>query len=192
MTPTQHHALHYLVELRMQARMQINLKRKLQTSIDTLKTKSDFMLAMGNSKGRASLQEEIAHLQGLVVDMRFAIIQSGEDFYRHSDGWDRDLPREMWLRALGVNESEWHTDSMRQYGQNIVGVVAVLNLENSATHDDDIALRPLNWASTMCIMRARTTNPKLGEAMHHKANELFGGAFGQWREPTLLERLGAA
>ena len=104
---------------------------------------------------------------------------------------DELLPRELWLRALSVNESEWGSPEMQRYGKTVGHVVSVLNLENSATRGDAIEHKPLNWCLQMAMMNAMETDPKFGKFAHDLCNESLDGAFGVWKEPSVLERLGA-
>jgi hypothetical protein len=40
------------------------------------------------------------------------------------------------------------------------------------------------------MLNASQTNPAFGKAMHQISNEHMDGAFGEWKEPTVLQQLG--
>ena len=90
--------------------------------------------------------------------------------------------------ALGISRVTLYK-KMRKYGQTLSGVVTVLNLENSASRKE-FDISPLNRCATEAMFNAMDTNPKLGEVMHNRLNEVFSGAFGDYRQPSILERLG--
>lgn len=52
------------------------------------------------------------------------------------------------------------------------------------------SMKTLKWCQTMAMFNATKTNPTLGKFMHDECNKMFGGAFGDWQEPSELERLG--
>lgn len=79
-----------------------------------------------------------------------------------------------------------------QYGQNVLNAVTILKAENSASRGDMLDCKPLFWCLEMAMFNAMDTNPKVGKAMHDMCNETFGGAMGEWREPSLMRRLGVA
>ena len=82
---------------------------------------------------------------------------------------------------------------MRKYGEKSHRLICVLDLENSASTRKEEwmgrEMQPLKWCHTMAFMREMTTNPKLDRIIHDGANEFFGGAFGEYRERPLIERL---
>lgn len=192
LSQTQKQALYCLVEARHNARRAVKAKTHIQEVISHLSTALESAISLGDRKAEASFRIDIEELKQLQVEIRFQIIELGQQFAGMSTSIDEVLPKDEWLRALCVNESEWHSESMKEYGTSIQNVVSVLKLENSATKDDSITSKPLAWCSDMAMLNAIKTNPKLDKAMHEKCNEMFSGAFGEWQEPSILKRLGAA
>ena len=125
-----------------------------------------------------------------LTEYRFYLVEVGQHFAGLSREVNDHLPREAWLEALSVNRAEWETDDMHEHGGSPLNVVAVLRLENSATKDDGLQSRPLAWCCQMALMNAMQTSSKLDRAIHEAGNEFFGGAFGEYRERSPLERMG--
>lgn len=192
MTPItfdQKQTLLHLVSIRYVARKLIQTQATNREAINLLEAAHMAAIQCGDTQGEALAKIDLDAAKEARLNLKFKIIEIGNEFNRASCHYDQ-LPREAWLRALGVNESEWDTPDMSKYGDTIRNVVSVLDLENSATREDDIVYKPLKWCTTMAMMNAVSTNPKLGRVMHDGANEMFGGAFGEWKEPTMLEQLG--
>lgn len=101
-----------------------------------------------------------------------------------------DVPLTDVRDALGANRARWD-ETLSQLGNDNTGarLMVLLGEENSGTRDDDDSHRPLNWCLTMAMMNATCTSPKMDEAIHNATNEFFGGAFGEWKERPLMERL---
>lgn len=131
----------------------------------------------------------IAQLDEYQLQMKFEIIQIGNYLMPLCAALDLNASPGTILDALEVNQADRDTDDMREYGSKAMHVIAVLDLENSATKDDDISTRPLKWCHTMAFMHALQTNEKLDRIVHDGANEFFNGAFGEYRERPLTERL---
>lgn len=189
LTLEQKQALAGLIGLRKAARSLIRSQKIVRQTVDILKQNHDAAIQAGDRKAEALTKIDIDTGNEHLLELRFTIIEVGNIFNQASSQFDR-LPREVWLRALSVNESEWHTPDMLKYGDTILHVVSVLDLENSATKDDDICHKPLKWCTTMAMMNAMKTNPSFGEVVHDAANEVFNGAFGDYQPPSLMERLG--
>lgn len=189
MTPAQKDTLACLVLLKRTARSLI----RAQTSLRQLKAihtaRHAAAIKSGDRKAEALAKIDLDSAEERAFELRFKIIECGNVFNQASRQFD-ELPRESWLRALGVNEAEWHSPEMLKYGDTIRHVVAVLGLENSATRDDDIQFKPLNWCVQMAMFNATQTNPKLGEFMHNACNEMLGGVFGDYQPPTELQQIG--
>ena len=142
LTPDQQDTLACLVMLRKSARSLIKAQKIVRQTIDILKQNHDAAIQAGDRKAEALAKIDIDAGQEQLLELRFSIIEVGNFFNRASSQFDQ-LPREVWLRALSVNESEWHTPDMLKYGDTIRHVVGVLDLENSATKDDAIEFKPL-------------------------------------------------
>jgi hypothetical protein len=69
-----------------------------------------------------------------------------------------------------------------------------LRLENSATPDTGDLSRPLAACLFMAMVNALDTNPAFGKFVHNQCDEMLGGKFserfGEWQEPTVMQRLG--
>ena len=78
---------------------------------------------------------------------------------------------------------------MTRYGTTMFRVISVLNMEDSAT-PCDVYDKPLSMCVLMAMLNAMDTNPQFGRVMHDTTNEFFDGAFGEYQEPSTLERLG--
>lgn len=190
-TSQQKESLAHLIVIRYCAKKTIQTQKLIRHSIKLYGEIIDAAIHKGDLKAEAINKIDLAAAREKELEIRFQIIELGKAFVHVSAACEAALvPREDWLRALSVNESEWHTDDMRKHGDTIGHVVSVLDLENSATKDDDIVHKPLKWCCTMAMMNAMKANPQFGEFAHNACNELFNGAFGDYREPTILERLG--
>lgn len=143
----------------------------------------------GKEAGDALLSD----IEERLVDLRFAEIEIGNFLMPLCDALDRIATREQIFEALNINPADRDTDQVREYGDKSLYLITVLHLENSAMNRrEDWASpksQPLQWCHTMAFMHAMTTNPKLDRVIHDGANEFFNGAFGEYRERPLLERL---
>lgn len=190
LNPTQKKLLAELVNTRMAARRWIDVQRMTQDNIATFERWRDVTRATGDKAHEQRLLDGLQQSRERLIQYRSYMVEIGQHFVRLSREISEHLPREAWLEALSVNRAEWETESMRQHGGTPMNVVAVLRLENSATRDDDIATRPLAWCCQMALMNAMQTSEKLDRAVHEATNEFFGGAFGEYRERSPLERMG--
>jgi hypothetical protein len=189
MTASQKEALAMLIAIRHAARVQIGQYRRTLALIAELQHAKDCAIATGN--GVLEMQR-IAHLramQEVELEIKFDLIDIGETFINWSSRFD-ELPRAVWLEALCCNRSEWGSARTLKYGQNVLDAVTILKAENSASRGDMLVCKPLFWCIEMAMFNAMDTNPKVGKAMYEKCNETFGGVMGEWRESSLLSRLG--
>jgi hypothetical protein len=173
------------------------LARRLLTNQATNRRNQEYLegvhkaaISRGDRKTEALAKIEIDTTRETAIEIKFHIIEIGQAFVPVAKCCDAQLPRAVWLRALCVNESEWGSDQMQKYGTCISHVVSVLDLENSSTKDDSMFIRPLKWCVFWAMMNAMDTNPKFGEVIHDDLNEVFNGALGDYRNPSVLERLG--
>lgn len=191
LTSAQIHSLADLVVLRHAAKKTIQNQTQMREIICAYKHRLAAAVARGDLKAQALAKIDLDTCREKLLEIDFQIIDLGQAFSAVAQACDELLPRELWLRALSVNESEWQTPLMQKHGNTIGHVVSVLNLENSATRGDAIEHKPLNWCLQMAMMNAMKTNPKFGKFAHELCNESLDGAFGVWKEPSVLERLGA-
>ena len=137
----------------------------------------------------AMAAEKIADHDEKLLQIKFLIIDLGNYLMQLCTALDAKAPRAAVLEALDVNRSQWYSHDMQKYGDKTMHVIAVLDLENSATTADGIEIKPLKWCQTMAFMHALQTNSKLDRAVHDGANEFFGGVFGEFQERPLTQRL---
>ncbi len=142
---------------------------------------------------KAAAMVALAEVDEKLLQLRSAEIEIGEYLMPLCSALDRCASRQQIFEAINTNPADRDTDFARKYAQTALNAIAVAQLENSATtRGEDFAsreLQPLQWCHTMALMRAITTSPKLDRIAHEGANEIFGGAFGEYRERPLIERL---
>lgn len=131
----------------------------------------------------------IAALEENRLQFRFQEIEIGKRLVHLCPELDKKASREAIFDAINANRAHRDTEDVRKYGDKCSHLIFVLNLENSATKDDGISSKPLKWCHTMAFMNALQTNAKLDRIVHDGANEFFNGAFGEYRERPLAERL---
>ncbi len=140
MTPIeQKQTLASLVMLRHAARRQIQNQAINRENIDTWEAAHRDAIAAGDLECEALAKIRLDAAKERQLEIRFNIIELGNLFNQVSNLYDQ-LPREVWLRALNVNESEWDTPDMRKYGYSIrhvvsaLGQVALLLLDELQAH----------------------------------------------------------
>jgi hypothetical protein len=186
-----HQAIKDLVKLRIGARMRLQQRERNRASIERIKRTKAQAIAGGDRATAAQAQILLEDATQYKVDNKFALIEIGRLFV-HIAAECEELPRGEWLRALNVNESEWFSPEMLEHGERLHEVVAGLRLENSATLDTDDLSRPLACCFQMAHYNALKTDQRLAKKTHEKLNEIFDGRFGDWVEPTVLQRLGVS
>lgn len=190
MNTTQKKLLAELVTLRHAARGWVRVNRLVRDNIKRFEVNRDLALACGDSEVEQDSRGLIQESRERLTEYRFYLVEVGQYFNRLSREINEHLPRDTWLEALSVNRAEWETDDMREYGDSPLNVVFTLRLECSATKDEGSESRPLAWCCQMALMNAMLTSEKLDRAVHEATNEFFGGAFGEYRERSPLERMG--
>lgn len=127
------------------------------------------------------------------LEIRSLEIEVGRYLFPLCDALDAKASRTQILDALNTNPADRDTEMVRKYGDRCHRFISVLDLENSASTRKDewttIEMRPLKWCHTMAFMREMQTNAQFDRVIHEGANEFFGGAFGEYRERPLIERL---
>lgn len=131
----------------------------------------------------------IAALEENQLQCKFHEIEIGKYLAHLCPELDKKASREAIFDAINTNRAHRDTADVRKHGDKCSHLIYVLDLENSATEDDEIASKPLKWCHTMAFMNALQTSPKLDRIVHDGANEFFNGAFGEYRERPLTERL---
>lgn len=184
-----HPAIKNLVKLRIGARKRLVWREGNEAALNRAKIKMAQAIRYGDRAAQAQLQILIEDAGRFAVDNKFALIEIGRAFV-HVAGDCEKLPRGDWLRALNVNESEWFTPAMLRDGDRLHEVVAGLRLENSATPDTGATSRPLACCFQMALYNAMKTDQRLAKEAHEHFNAMFGDRFGEWQEPTILQRLG--
>lgn len=176
-----------LVMLRWFARGVVKNKKQAQTLIKELKAKYDG--APANSTDAVVSSSVISALEENALELGFTQIEIGHYLMALCAHLDQKASREAIFDAINTNVSDRDTDEVRRYGDKALNLICVLDLESSATKDDEIEIRPLKWCHTMAFMNALKTNSKLDRVVHEGANEMFGGAFGEYKERPVMERL---
>ncbi len=142
---------------------------------------------------KAEAMAELANLDERQLMLRSTEIEIGQYLFPLCDALDQKATREQTFDAINTNPVDRDTDLVRKYGEKSHRLICVLDLENSASTRKEEwmgrEMQPLKWCHTMAFMREMTTNPKLDRIIHDGANEFFGGAFGEYRERPLIERL---
>ncbi|ROR02110.1 hypothetical protein EDF72_1228 [Delftia acidovorans] len=186
-TETAAQLIKQLVYLRHLARRNIMLKQMARDRIRL--HEQDRAAAADNSAAQAVYGQAIAILKEQELEIGFQEIEIGKYLVHLCPALDSKASREAIFEAINTNKADRGTEDVRKYGDKCSNLIFVLDLENSATKDDDIMHKPLKWCHTMAFMNALQTNPKLDRIAHEEANEVFGGAFGEYRERPLTERL---
>jgi len=185
-TETADELIKQLVYLRMLARITISherQRRELRDGWARIRAETHDHFAATRAAN------EIAEHDEKLLQMKFDLIDFGNYLMPLCDALDREAPKAAVLEALAVNRSEWDSADMLKYGSKTMHIIAVLDLESSATKADGIEIKPLKWCQTMAFMHALQTNEKLDRVVHDGAHEFFNGAFGEYRERPLTERL---
>ncbi len=190
MNTTQKKLLTELVTLRRAARGWVRVNRLVRDNFKRFEVNRDLALACGDSEVEQDSRRLIQESRERLIEYRSHLVEVGQHFNRLSREINEHLPRDTWLEALSVNRAEWETASMLQHGDSPLNVVAVLRLENSATKDDGPQSRPLAWCCQMAMMNRLQTSEEFARDVHDITNEQFGGAFGEYRERSPLERMG--
>lgn len=176
-----------LVYLRHLARRTITLSDEASELIRKCREKRS--LLRDDSPGWALAGDVLAGLEENTLQFKFEKIEIGHYLMPLCAALDRMASREQVFDALCVGLADRNSDAMRKYGGKTMNIISVLDLENSATKDDDIVTRPLKWCHTLAFMNTMQTSEKLAKTVHDGANEFFDGAFGEYRETPLTERL---
>jgi hypothetical protein len=181
--------LQHLVAMRATARYLVRSKLAIHDTIKAQESALSMAIKSGDTREQALCKIDLYESKERALELRFQIIETGNEFIGASGKYD-ELPRDAWLRAFSVNQAHWNTPDMVKYGGSVRNVIAVLNMENSATQPCSMQNRPLHWCCTMSMMHATHTNPALGETIHDAANQFFNGAFGAYQAPSIFERMG--
>lgn len=176
-----------LVYLRHEARSTIFRRRRCDEQIEQYSEERD-------KSSPGSLEWDLAnrvvqYLQENELLLRTHEIEIGRYLTFLCDEVDKKVPRQLVFEAINTGKADRDTEEVRKYGEKSHRLICVLDLENSATTDEGIEIRPLKWCHTMAFMNALQTNSKLDKAIHEVANEFFDGAFGEHQERPLMERL---
>lgn len=143
---------------------------------------------------RASSEELLEDVNEWLLNRQFDEIKTGQFLIALCSEIDRKgVSREAVFDVINTNVADRTRPDIKKYGDSTLSLIAVLDLENSASvrGDDWInkTMQPLRWCWQRAFMNALDTNPRLGQAVHDVANEHFDGAFGEYRDDTLMARL---
>ena len=176
-----------LVLLRFAARTAITNSRRINEMLTEYRNRQE-NLSPGLPEW-TDAAHMVAALQEDALNLKFREIEIGQQLVVLCSLLDKKVEREAVFDALNTNKADRDTDLVRKYGNKTSHLIAVLDLENSATKSDDIEIRPLKWCKTMAMLHAMQTNPALDQVIHDGANEFFGGVFGEYQERSLTDRL---
>lgn len=177
-----------LVYLRHCARNVLLTQARQHSFRADLKQKIDCGTLVGTSS-EGAVPAMLAELEQRMVDMKFAIVEIGQYLNHLCPALDQKASREAFFDAINTNKAHRDTAEVHKWGDNSLSIICVLKLENSATEDSGVISRPLSWCHTMAFMNALNTNSKLDRVVHEEVNKVFDGAFGEYRERPLMERL---
>lgn len=142
-----------------------------------------------NSPRAAYLDAQMLQAKEHMLNIKFAAIGVGQFTASLCAEIDKKVPRAAIFDALCVGLADRYSPEVQEYGISAIALIAVLHLENSATKSDAIEIQPLSWCCQMALMNAMQTKPKMDEAVHEAANQVFNDAFGEYRPRPLMERL---
>lgn len=189
--PEQRHAIQELVALRHAARNCLKARSMRRTMIPQYEAKASTIELLGDKDTAQKIRACVEALKEDQLNSKSGMVEIGQRLMSLSHEIKLlDVPREAWLNAINVNRAEWNSSEMQEYGQELIHVVAVLQLENSATKDDDIEIRPLHFCQTIAMLNEMKVNRAFDRAVHEATKEFFGGVFGEYRERSPLERMG--
>jgi hypothetical protein len=177
------------------ARRAIGTQSILRPLLASLDTEHQDAIRIGDTKTAAMISFQIEETKSQLLDIRYDIIEIGKAFIAAVPEIDKHLSLDQICDAMNINPVHRRSDDFRKYGTSVARIVMTLQLENSATEsggrfDYRIEDRPLVWCCQIAMFSAIETNPELGKMVHDEANRTFNGVFGEWREPTVLERCG--
>lgn len=144
---------------------------------------------------RKDVADECARLDEWLLNRRFDEISAGRFLFRLCSELDRKgVSQEAIFDTINTNRADRGSEGVQKYGGKAINLIAVLCLENSAScrgdyWGNDMFLQPLRHCQMMSFVNALNTNPELDRAVHDEANEHFEGAFGEYRERSLMARL---
>jgi hypothetical protein len=185
----------HIIRLRYLARRAVRAQRYLRTIQATSEAEQREAFRIGNSMAATAVSERLVRIKEALIDTHYEIIEIGRLFVDHAQWIDRNLSIDQICDAMNINPVHRRSDDFRKYGTSASRIVMTLQLENSATgsggrFDYRIEDRPLVWCCQMAVFNTIETNPELGKKVHDEANRTFNGVFGEWREPSVLERCG--
>lgn len=151
-------------------------------------------MAAEDSPGGAWARAMIAECDEWLLNRQFDEIARGRFVMRLCAEMDtKNVSREAIFDTIGTNQADRRSEGVEKYGDKAIHLISALGLENSAScrgdHWGDPILQPLRWCLTMALTNAMDTHPALARAVHDVANEHFDGAFGEYRDDTLMARL---
>lgn len=176
-----------LVHLRFVARRVVGGLSRCRDSLEHQKRIRDNLPPHIPEGAQAAV--DVAVLEENMLQWRSMEIEIGNFLLPLCNALDRKATREQIFEAIGCSRGDRDTALVRQYGSKAHHLICILDLENSATKDDATIIKPLKWCHTMAFMHLLNASPKFGRMVHDVANETFNGAFGDFQETPLMERL---
>lgn len=144
---------------------------------------------------RKAVADELAELDEWLLNRRFDEVSAGRFLFRLCRELDRKgVSKEAIFDTINTNRADRVSEDVKKYGDKAINLIAVLGLENSAScrgdyWSHDYELQPLRGCHQMAFAHELKTSQELDRAVHDEANKHFHGAFGEYQERPLLERL---
>ena len=185
--------LRELAKLKLYARITITYLKHIKSGIPELEKFSGYLASIDQTDEAERAEKDLETLREIVLNAEFSIIEYGQYLYTLCKQIDEaGVPITHVLNVLGTNISDQSGELIEKYGYRSINLIAVLDLENSATKDDGIEIKPLKWCQTIAFMHELQTNSKLDRIVHDECNNIFNGAFGDYKERPLIERMTGA
>lgn len=142
------------------------------------------------SEGHAHAAKEIAECQEVLMDIRFQETEVGQFVLTLSRHLDEKADRERVLDALNIGLAARRSDEIKKYGDSTASLIYTLQLENSSDRrGEDWFMPPLAWCCHLAFMNKMKIDREFDRAAHDALNEVFNGAWGEFTERPLMERL---
>lgn len=176
-----------LVALRFMARRLLRLRK---TGHQNLKRMRNIAEEDPASPEAIAAQQYMVEQNDLLLSIKFEILEIGHYTMDLCHHLDEKADRTRVLDALNVGLAARRSDELKEHGSTTSGLIFVAGLEDSSERDgEDWGFGPLGWCCQMAFMQMMRTNEKFDRVIHDGLNDFFGGAFGEYRERPLLERL---
>jgi len=182
-TPDQ--LLKLLAHVRLHASILLRFRAVIRTQVDEI----SLLAKQDDPQHEAFLHQSTLHAKEWLMERDFDLIRFGRFLVSLCPEFDKKVSREAIFDVINTSRADRTGELIDKYGDKASHILFVLDLENSATRDTGIHIKPLKWCHTMAFMNAMQTSEKLDRTVHDGANEFFGGVFGEYQERSVTERL---